>query len=104
MYQTIVLYILLYIHITHIHIYIYIYLLVYVEAATKQLKFTGNLDGLWEELVAEDEEVLLLQRLEPAIPEAKASFIDACADRYGSVERAFLEMYLPEKPLMSHEA
>lgn len=73
------------------------------EAAAKKQKFSGDLDGLWEELVAEDEEVLLLERLEPAIVEAKQSFLEACADRYGSVERAFLEMDLPEKPLIDHE-
>eukprot|EP00435_Cladocopium_sp_Y103_P022888 s717_g5.t1 len=70
------------------------------EAAAKKQKFSGDLDGLWEELVAEDEEVLLLERLEPAIVEAKQSFLEACADRYGSVERAFLEMDLPEKPIL----
>jgi len=73
------------------------------EAAAKRQKFTGDLDGLWEELVAEDEEVLLLERLEPAIVEAKQSFLEGCVDRYGSVDRAFLEMDLPEKPLVGRE-
>lgn len=73
------------------------------EEAAKRQKFSGDLDGLWEELVAEDEEVLLLERLEPSILEARTSFLDACADRFGTVERAFMEMDLPEKPLIDYE-
>ncbi|CAJ1345587.1 unnamed protein product [Effrenium voratum] len=73
------------------------------EAAADALKFTGDLDGLWEELVAEHEEVLLLERLEPALVEAKKSFLYACADRYGSVERAFFEMDIETKPLVGQE-
>lgn len=73
------------------------------EDAAKTLQFTGDKDGLWEELVEEHEETLTLERLEPAVVEAKASFLHACADTYGSVEKAFWEMELETKPLVSHE-
>eukprot|EP00439_Symbiodinium_sp_Y106_P016538 s242_g2.t1 len=84
------------------------------EDAAKTLQFTGDKDGLWEdlatfsdgpyaELVEEHEETLTLERLEPAVVEAKASFLHACADRYGSVEKAFWEMELETKPLVSHD-
>eukprot|EP00931_Biecheleriopsis_adriatica_P065221 TRINITY_DN39818_c0_g1_i1.p1 TRINITY_DN39818_c0_g1~~TRINITY_DN39818_c0_g1_i1.p1 ORF type:complete len:1451 (-),score=442.06 TRINITY_DN39818_c0_g1_i1:195-4547(-) len=73
------------------------------EDGAKQLGFTGNLDAIWEELLDEEEEFLELERLEPRIVEVKKSFTNACIDRFGSLDQAFVALDVPDKPLVKLE-
>jgi len=73
------------------------------EESAKELGFKGDLDHIWEELVREEEQTLVLNRLEPNSEEARKNFIKCCIARFGSVQNAFRELHSSSKPLVSQE-
>jgi len=73
------------------------------EDACAELGFKGDMDGIWEELLEEEDEFLVLEQLEPLVVEAQQSFVRACVDRFGSMQQAFVELDVSDKPLVRQE-
>eukprot|EP00441_Pelagodinium_beii_P015335 CAMPEP_0197657232 /NCGR_PEP_ID=MMETSP1338-20131121/44505_1 /TAXON_ID=43686 ORGANISM="Pelagodinium beii, Strain RCC1491" /NCGR_SAMPLE_ID=MMETSP1338 /ASSEMBLY_ACC=CAM_ASM_000754 /LENGTH=1444 /DNA_ID=CAMNT_0043233561 /DNA_START=73 /DNA_END=4407 /DNA_ORIENTATION=+ len=73
------------------------------EEGVEELEFTGDKDGIWEELVEEEEEFLVLERLEPLVEKAQASFVKSAVDAFGSVEKCFSAMAFESRPLVTEQ-